>query len=218
MGNLRIAAVPSVRRLPSYLHIIRDAQAEGGEYISGTVIAGELKLEAIQVRKDLAITGIIGRPKKGYPIKPLIKAIESFLGWDSRRDAVLVGVGNLGSALLGYQEFSRHGLNFVAAFDNNPKKIGAGIHSLKIMSARNMAAQIRGFGVKTAVLTVPSSYAQETANILVEAGIEGIWNFTNRKLKVPDHVVVQKEDLSSGYAMLCVTMNASRKGKKSGSA
>jgi redox-sensing transcriptional repressor len=212
MGNLRISAGPSVRRLPSYLHVIRAAQAEGGEYISGTVIAGELHLESIQVRKDLAITGIAGRPKKGYPVEPLIKAIEGFLGWDAPRDAVLVGVGNLGSALLGYEELRLHGLNFVAAFDSNPKKTGGSIHSVKIMSSRNMDAQIRGLGVKIAVLTVPAAYAQETANTLVDAGIKGIWNFTNRKLKAPDHVVVQNEDLSSGYAMLCVTMNASQKG------
>jgi redox-sensing transcriptional repressor len=211
MGNLRISAVPSVRRLPSYLHVIRAAQAEGGEYISGTTIAGELNLESIQVRKDLAITGIMGRPKKGYPIEPLLRAIEHFLGWDARRDAVLVGVGNLGSALLGYQELRVHGLTFVAAFDNNPQKIGGNIHGLKILSARNMDARIRGLGVKTAVLTVPSAYAQATADILSCAGIEGIWNFTNRKLKVPAHVVVQKEDLSSGYAMLCLMMNSSRK-------
>jgi redox-sensing transcriptional repressor len=203
-----------VRRLPSYLHVIRAAQAEGGEYISGTTIADELNLESIQVRKDLAITGIMGRPKKGYPIEPLIKAIEHFLSWDARRDAVLVGVGNLGSALLGYQELRVHGLNFVAAFDSNPKKTGGSIHGVKIMSARNMDVQIRGFGVKTAVLTVPSAYAQEAANILVGAGIEGIWNFTNRKLKVPGHVVVQKEDLSSGYAMLCLMMNVAQKGNK----
>jgi redox-sensing transcriptional repressor len=215
MDNLRILAVPSVRRLPSYLHVIRAAQAEGAQYISGTAIAGELNLESIQVRKDLAITGIAGRPKKGYPIESLVKAIEHFLSWDARRDAVLVGVGNLGSALLGYQELRVHGLNFVTAFDTNPQKIGGSIHGVKIMSARSIDAQIRKSGVKTAVLTVPSAYAQETANILVGAGIEGIWNFTNRKLKVPGHVVVQKEDLSSGYAMLCVMLNVSRKGGES---
>jgi redox-sensing transcriptional repressor len=212
MDNLRISAAPSVRRLPSYLNIIRAVQHAGEEYISGTVIARELNLESIQVRKDLSITGIMGRPKKGYPVEELIGAIEHFLGWDSLQDAVLVGVGNLGSALLGYREFQLHGLNIMAAFDLNSKKIGSTIHGIKVMSAKTMDIQIRNFGIKIAILTVPAEAAQDTANVLAAAGIEGIWNFTNVKLKVPEQVVVQKEDLSSGYAMLCVKMNSGRRG------
>jgi redox-sensing transcriptional repressor len=211
MKDPRISAAPSIRRLPSYLHIIRALQREGEEYISGTVIARELNLESIQVRKDLGITGIAGKPKRGYPIAPLIGAIEHFLGWDFPQEAALVGVGNLGSALLGYQEFPLHGLHITAAFDNNPRKIGAAIHGVRIMNAGTMDIQIRNFGIKIAILTVPSSGAQNAADALVPAGIEGIWNFTNIKLKVPKNVIVQKEDLSSGYAMLCVKLNAKRR-------
>jgi redox-sensing transcriptional repressor len=160
------------------------------------------------VRKDLAITGIIGKPKRGYPVEALINAIERFLRWDSVQDAVLVGVGNLGTALMGYREFQFHGLNLVAAFDKAPEKIGSVIHGVKVLPADTMENQLRSFGVKIAILTVPSSSAQETADILIRSGVEGIWNFTNVKLKVPDTVVVQKEDLSSGYAMLCVMMQA----------
>jgi redox-sensing transcriptional repressor len=210
VAKIKISAVPSIRRLPSYLHTIRQYQHEGGEYISGTLIAQELNLEPIQVRKDLAITGIIGRPKKGYPLEALITAIERFLGWDSPQDVVLIGVGNLGTALMGYQEFQLHRLNIIAAFDKNPEKIGIAVHGVTVLGAATMGIQIRNFGVKAAILTVPAAFAQETTNVLVEAGITGIWNFTNVKLKVPDHVVVQKEDLSSGYAMLCVTMQANR--------
>jgi len=208
MLKQKIAAAPSIRRLPSYLHIIRSAEKEGFEYISGTVIAQELKLEPIQVRKDLSITGIIGKPKKGYPTKGLIAAIEHFLGWDSVRDTVLVGVGNLGSALMGYQEFQYHGMNIVAAFDKDPNKLGSTVHGVPVLPFDTMEPQIRQLNVKLAILTVPSAFAQETADALVRAGITAIWNFTNVKLKIPDHVVVQKEDLSSGYAMLCVMLQA----------
>jgi redox-sensing transcriptional repressor len=210
MENLKVSAAPSVRRLPSYLYIVRAMQREGAEYISGTVIARELHLESIQVRKDLSITGITGKPKKGYPVDNLVDAIERFLGWDSPRDAVLVGVGNLGAALLGYQEFPLHGLNIVAAFDTNPGKIGAAVHGVKILNAATMDIHVRNFGVKIAILTVPSDSAQETANVLAAAGIEGIWNFTNVKLKVSGNVVVQREDLSSGYAMLCMKLRSRR--------
>jgi len=210
MAKQKIPATPSIRRLPSYLHIIRQAEKDGEEYISGTVIANELNLEPIQVRKDLAITGIIGKPKKGYPVQALITAIEHFLGWDSIRDAVLVGVGNLGSALMGYQEFQFHGLNIVAAFDKDPKKIGSTVHGVPVLPLDTMELQVRHLGVTMAILTVPSTAAQETADILVKAGITAIWNFTNVKLKVPDSVMVQKEDLSSGYAMLCVMIQTKK--------
>jgi redox-sensing transcriptional repressor len=167
-----------------------------------------LNLEPIQVRKDLAITGIVGKPKRGYPVDALVSAIERFLRWDSAQDAVLVGAGSLGTALLGYREFQFHGLNIMAAFDKNPEKFGTLIHGVKVLPVDTMEIEIRNFGVKIALLTVPSPSAQETADTLIRAGVEGIWNFTNIKLKVPESVIVQKEDLSSGYAMLCVMMRA----------
>jgi redox-sensing transcriptional repressor len=207
MTKQKIAAVPSIRRLPSYLHIIRQFQREGGEFVSGTLIAQELNLEPIQVRKDLAITGVAGKPKKGYPVEALISAIERFLGWDRTRNAVLAGVGNLGSALLGYPEFKRHGLNILAAFDRDPAKINSAVHGVPVLPVDAIEAEVPRLGVITAILTVPSAFAQETADALVKAGIRGIWNFTNVKLKVPDGVAVQKEDLSSGYAMLCVMLH-----------
>jgi redox-sensing transcriptional repressor len=206
MIKRKVSAAPSVRRLPSYLHIIRQIQREGDEYISGTLIAQELNLEPIQVRKDLAITGIAGKPKKGYPTGALIGAIEAFLGWDVPQEAILVGAGNLGTALLGYQEFQRHGLKIVAAFDKAPEKTGTSVHGVPVLPMDTLDARIRNSGIRIAILTVPSPFAQETADILIKAGVQGIWNFTKVKLKVPGHVAVQKEDLSSGYAMLCVMM------------
>lgn len=210
MSKQKIPATPSIRRLPSYLHIVRQARAEGYEFISGTVIAQDLHLEPIQVRKDLAITGIIGKPKRGYPVVPLITAIEHFLGWDDLKNAIVVGAGNLATALTGYQEFQYHGLNFVAAFDKDPAKIGKQIHGVPVFSLDTLPFHVESLDVSIAVLTVPSQFAQETADAIVEAGIQAIWNFTNVKLKLPDGVVCQREDLTSGYAMLCMMMDASR--------
>jgi redox-sensing transcriptional repressor len=210
MPKEKIAAAPSVRRLPGYLNMIRAYEAEGGVYISSASIAAELDMEPIQVRKDLAITGIFGKPQKGYLVEELIAAIERFLGWDTLRDAVLVGVGNLGSALLGYREFNLHGLNISAAFDTDHRKIGATIHGVKVMNGRTMDVQLPGLGIEIAILTVPENQAQETADVLVKAGIAGIWNFTGAKLIVPAHVTVQQEDLSSGFAMLCIKMHTKR--------
>ncbi len=207
MKKFKIPAVPSIRRLPSYLHIIKRADAEGDDYISGTIIAEELHLEPIQVRKDLAITGIIGKPKKGYPVKELIAAIEKFLRWDMVQKAILIGAGNLGTALTGYQGFKEHGLEVCAAFDNDKKKIGKQIHSVPIFSMQDLTEQVKKLKPALAVLTAPSPSAQEITDKLVEAGIDAIWNFTNVKIKVPEGVLVQQEDLTSGYALLGVMMN-----------
>ena len=210
MAKQKIAAIPSIRRLPSYLNIIRQSRDEGNEYISGTVIAQELHLEPIQVRKDLAITGIVGKPKKGYPVVALMAAIERFLRWDHVQEAVLIGAGNLGTALSGYPEFQYHGLKICAAFDQDPAKVGKTIHGVPIYPIDGLGDKIAALGARIAILTVPSAHAQTVADSLVAAGITAIWNFTNVKLKVPDEVVVQKEDLTSGYAMLCVMMNANK--------
>jgi redox-sensing transcriptional repressor len=204
MAEKKLLSSPSIRRLPSYLTIVRQAQAEGVRYISGTVIAQELNVEPIQVRKDLSITGIIGKPKKGYPIDELTDAIETYLGWNTVRDAILVGAGNLGSALLGYPDFRVHGLNVVAAFDQDAKRIGMSIHGVKVYSISSLPERQKELRASLAVLTVPSSEAQRTADLLVECGLEAIWNFTNVKLKLPERIMVQREDLSSGYALLCV--------------
>lgn len=202
MEKMKVSYAPSVRRLPSYLLIAKQAKDNGDQFISGTVIALELNLEPIQVRKDLAITGISGKPKRGYPVEPLIGAIEAYLNWDKRVDAVIVGTGNLGSALLGFPGFKQHGLHFVAAFDSDSAKIGKEKFKTPVYPIDELQSRISQLGVVVAVLTVPFAMAQDVADRLVSCGIKAIWNFTNAKLKTPDDVVVQNEDLSSGYAML----------------
>jgi redox-sensing transcriptional repressor len=199
----KISAAPSVRRLPSYLQIVRRLLAEGQEYVSATCIADELVIEPIQVRKDLALTGVTGIPRNGFPLAALADFIERFLGWDRTRNAVLVGAGNLGSALLGYTELRSHRLEIRAAFDSDPHKAGLRIHGIEILPMRTLPARLPHYHAPIAILTVPAPAAQQTTDILVNAGIEGIWNFTNVKLRVPGTVAIQQEDISSGYAMLC---------------
>ncbi|HUX49692.1 MAG TPA: redox-sensing transcriptional repressor Rex [Spirochaetia bacterium] len=206
MRSSKLASMPTIKRLPGYLHIIEAARREGKEFISGTVIADELELEPIQVRKDLAVTGIVGKPRIGFPVEKLIEAINGFLQWNQVHNAVVVGAGNLGTALSGYPEFRRHGLNIVAALDTDSSKIDRQINKVPVYAMDDMKRCIDEHHADLAILTVPSPAAQETAELLIEAGIRAIWNFTNVKLKVPSGVMVQKEDLSSGYAVLSVKM------------
>ena len=121
-----------------------------------------------------------------------------------RVDAVVVGAGNLGRALSGFAGFRQHGLYIVAAFDADEAKAGSYIHDAPVHPIGRMHETVRQLGVAIAILTVPQATAQDVTNSLVAAGIKAIWNFTNVKLKVPDDVVVQNEDLSSGYAMLTI--------------
>jgi len=215
MARIKVAFAPSVRRLPSYLQIVKQAQLSGQSHISGTLIAAELELEPIQVRKDLAITGVAGKPKKGYPVHALVEAIEGYLGWNELHEAVLVGAGNLGSAFIGYREFPLHGLHVGAAFDADPAKIGSTIHGLTILPMEDLDESIRRLKAEIAILTVPPAAAQGIVDGLVRAGITSIWNFTNIKLRVPESVVVQYEDLSMGYALLSAMMQK-RKGRIEG--
>ncbi len=174
MAKQKILAAPSIRRLPSYLHIIKEAAEKKIEYISATVIAEEFKLEPIQVRKDLAITGITGKPKKGFPVADLIKSIESFLGWNKENRAILVGAGNLGTALSGYPGFFEHGLKISAAFDTDKAKIGKEIHGVPIFDFSDLETKIKELKPVIAILTVPSQHAQEVTDNLVKFGIKAI--------------------------------------------
>ncbi len=210
MKNIRVASTPTIKRLPAYLHIIEAAAREGKEYISGTVIAEELELEPIQVRKDLATTGIVGKPRLGFPVAELVQAINGFLDWNTVHNAIILGAGHLGTALMGYRIFPRHGMHIVAAFDSDTGKIGTKINGVPVYALPELKERVRKLQVELAILTVPSSHAQQVADLLVDCGIQSIWNFTNIKIKVPPGVIVQKEDLSSGYAVLSVKMRLAR--------
>jgi redox-sensing transcriptional repressor len=145
---------------------------------------------------------VITSSRRGFPIAELIAAIEQFLGWDNQTKAVLVGVGNLGTALLGYQGLETLGLRIAGAFDRDPTKIGKWIQGRKVQPISQLAVFVRRSGIRLGVLTVPAAVAQETADLMIRAGIRGIWNLSPARLEVPAGVVTQKEDLAEGLAVL----------------
>ena len=199
-------SMPSVRRFPSYLRILMQNREAGHKTISATQLAEELGLTPIQVRKDLASTGIEGRPKVGFSIEELISSITHALGWDNLTEALIVGAGNLGSALAAYDGFSAYGLRIVAIFDKDPSKIGKRIGDLTVLPVDGINQYIKNNRVTIAVIAVPANQAQATADMLVKCGIRGIWNFAPKNLKVPEDVVMQRTDLAASFAVLSVLL------------
>jgi redox-sensing transcriptional repressor len=204
--NNKILRLPTIKRLPTYLHILKRLQAEGEEYVSTTALINELDFKPILVRKDLALMGIPGKPRTGYCLKDMIKAIEDFLGWNKVDEAFLVGTGALGSALLGHKPFEENGLKIVAGFDIDPARVGKTIHGKKIYHLSELKELARRMNIKVGIITVPWQAAQEVADVLIEAGIKGIWNFSMLKLKTPPDVVCHNESLAGGLAVFSVKL------------
>lgn len=209
----RVGNLASVKRLPTYLDLLRDMQESGRDIVSSNHIAEKLKVDAIQVRKDLAVTGISGKPKVGYYVPALVQAIEEFLGWNNTTEAFIVGAGNLGKALMGYQGFRRHGLNIVAAFDTDPEKVGSEAGGKQVLPLDKLGDLARRMHVGVGIITVPVEAAQAVADAMVKAGIKAIWNFAPVTLDVPPDVAVQNEDLAAGLAVLSVRAARVREGR-----
>ena len=205
MAEARIP-LPSIRRFPSYLRILMQSREMGIKNISATQLASELGLTSIQVRKDLASSGIEGKPKIGFSVEELIVAITHSLGWDNSTEALIVGAGNLGSAIAAYHGFSAYGLKIVAVFDKDPRKIGTRIGGLEVLPVDTINQYIKSNRVTIAVIAVPANQAQATADMLVKCGIRGIWNFAPKNLKVPEDVVMQRTDLAASFAVLSVML------------
>jgi len=189
-------------RLPQYHHYLVELAAKGISRVSCSDIGRDLNLVPVQVRKDLQYTGIIGKPKTGYSVPELVVAIETFLGWNNVNEAFLVGAGNLGTALLGHERFSKFGLQIVAAFDTDSRKIGQWIHNKAVLPLDKLADLTQRMSIHLGIITAPAEVAQMVADEMVKAGIEAIWNFAPVKLKVPSHIIVHNEDLYSSLASL----------------
>jgi redox-sensing transcriptional repressor len=206
----RIGSIPltTVQRLPSYLRVAREMRRQGRDVVSSNRLAELLGLEAIQVRKDFGFIGITGLPKTGYQVDDLVAAMEHCLNWNRIRDAVLVGVGHLGTALLGYEGFAAHGLNICAAFDADPGKTGTVVNGTPVLAMADLEAVLRRTEARMAILTVAPDAAQDVALDLARAGIQGIWNFTGCPLVVPQEVIVQDQDIAIGLAVLSAKLSA----------
>ena len=190
----------TLQRLPMYLSYIQGLPEDAPKNISATTIAEALQLNDVQVRKDLASVSSSGKPKVGYNVKDLIAELEAFLGYNDIDNAVIVGAGSLGKALLNYSGFKAYGLNIIAAFDlcEEPTEF----QGKTVFPIVQLGSFCRKVNVHIGIITVPASGAQEICDLLVESGIRAIWNFAPVHLVVPDGILVQNENMASSLALL----------------
>lgn len=198
--------LPSIQRLPVYLRFLKEQHARGEIVVSCTRIAEEFGQLSVQVRKDLSITGIIGRPKVGYKILELIEAIEEFLGWNTKMTACLIGAGSLGNAILGYAGFAEHGLDIVCAFDVDPKKIGTTVHGRPVYDFADLPKLAAEQRFEIGILTVPAVAAQVSAQALFDIGVRALWNYTPSRLEIPEGIICEEVKLSASFALLSCRM------------
>ena len=202
-----------LKRLPVYLSYLKSLPEGSATYISATALANALNMGEVQVRKDLAMVSDGGRPKIGYLRESLIEDISQFLGYDNTTDAVLVGAGKLGQALLGYSGFDAYGMNIRAAFDTDPS-VGNPVEGKPIFSMEQMGAFCRANKILMGIITVPVQFAQQVCDQMIACGIQAIWNFAPVHLDVPENILVQNENMATSLAVLSMHLQAQIKEKK----
>ena len=199
-------------RLPLYLEYLIDLKETEGYsgYITDTKIAMDLELGEVQVRKDLSFACGNGKPKLGYDLVALIEKIKDYLGCRQRKNAIIIGVGKLGSALLGYRGFERYGIHIIAGFDLKDK-IEENESLVKEFTEKNVLEVFENNLIDIVIICVPKKFAQEVCDILVKMKIKAIWNFAPTRLKVPKNVLVQNENLAYSLSVVSSIINNKNK-------
>ncbi len=202
MGSDRRLPDATVSRLPVYLQVLVESAEAGRETLSSEELATAAGLTSAKVRKDLSLLGSYGTRGVGYDVAELTDEISGVLGLDVDRPVVIVGVGNLGSALANYDGFTRRGFTVAALLDADPAKAGMLVGGHRVQPADAMRRIVTENDVTIAVLATPARYAQHVAEELVEAGVTAILNFAPVHLELPDHVSVRTVDLSTELQIL----------------
>ncbi len=168
------------------------------ETITSARIGAALDVDASQVRKDFSAVGLVGMSRVGYDVCEVCRTIRTVVGFDREYDAVLVGAGRLGAAILAYPDFERYGLRIVAAFDIDPFKVGRRVNGHTIEPMDQLPSFVRERGIVMGIIATPAAAAQPMADFLIALGVRAIWNFTPVRLTVPEGVLSRNERLSTG--------------------
>lgn len=193
---------PTLERLATYFTILSDLKSRHVDTISSADVEERTGINAAQFRKDLSYFGEFGRPGIGYKVDDLHARIGRILKLETTQPVLLMGAGNMGSALVGYPALRAGNFQIVAAFDNNYNKIGKQLWDLKIRDASRLVEDNAVLGVRLAIIAVPATAAQEVAEDLVAAGIKNILNFAPVVLRLPKDVIVRNVDFVQELAVL----------------
>lgn len=185
----------TVERLSQYRRALLNYLASGKHHIFSHVIANLLHITAVQVRRDIMLIGYTGTLRQGYDVKELIDIIGKIIDSRDGQKVAVVGIGNLGRAIMGYFSGKRTKLNIVAAFDTNPEKVNKIYAGIPCYHNEMLKDIIKNEGISIAVISVPGEYAEKVAEDLILAGIKGIINFSPKPLNVPSHVYLQEFDI-----------------------
>ena len=194
--------VPTLERLATYLRFLIELEQAHVETISSAEVERQTGINAAQFRKDLSYFGEFGKPGVGYNVQELQSRIARILKIDREQRLILVGAGNLGSALVGYPGLNEHGFNLVAVFDSASSKIGSFLRGLQIQEIEKVQERNFELQARIAILAVPATAAQNVVERLVEAGITAILNFAPVMLRVPEHVFVRNVSFVQELAVL----------------
>lgn len=193
---------PTLRRLPWYLAFLSTLRSASVEYISTTRIAEALDVDPSQIAKDLSFLGIRGKTRIGYQVAALESALRDYLGFDRRHNAIMIGAGSLGGALIADNGLQRYGLNIVAGIDINPALIGTSINGVRIFPPEAVERLVRELDVQIGIIAVPVDSAQDVADRLAAAGVKALWNFTPSRLRVGDGLVIANTSIYSHLAVM----------------
>lgn len=196
----------TIRRLSLYYRALSLLEKDGHKTVSSKELAKREKLTPAQVRKDLSFFGSFGTRGLGYPVSDLRSKIASILGIDRTWRVVLIGVGNIGSAMVSYKEFIKQGFNIVKLFDNDQRKIGSNHKGLIISNIRNLEKELKEDNIEMAVIAVPASVAQYIVDDVVKGNVKAILNFAPVNLKVPDDVHIHNENMAMDLEYLSFAM------------
>ena len=202
--NRTILPEPTIRRLPWYLSYVRMLDNLHVEYVSSTQISKELNVQSSQIAKDLSFLNIRGKTRIGYEVHSLVSELENFLGFNRHHNAVVIGTGSLGTALMQDHGLENYGLNIVAGFDVRSEVIGQCVGGVPVLSIDELASWQQEHGVSIAILTVPVERAQETADLAISSGMTALWNFTPYRIKAPEDIVIANTSI---YAHLAIIYN-----------
>ncbi len=196
MNQVKNVHIPkaTIQRIAIYMQVLEHLEQEGIEVISSDPLAKACDVNASQVRKDLAFFGEFGVRGVGYYVKALIASISDALGIAREWRMALVGVGNMGRAILNHSEFRNKGFHIIGAFDCDPFKIGEKICNLEVMCTKRLKEKVAENTIEIGIIATPPERVQRAADHLVEAGIRSILNFAPARVRVPENVCVEYVD------------------------